>query len=141
MEPRCKDWWRLRDWAHMPVMFRQPEDIEVNSEVRFGPAHRLNVHARTLHIGPEAVSLTLREYELLLFLLRHPGRVFSRDELIQHVWREAFEGFPHTVSSHINRLRRKIEPDPQNPRLIQTAWGIGYRFEPGTMSADEPVRN
>jgi len=120
-------------------IFRHPEDFDLNSEVCFGSMHRLNIHARTLHIGREAVSLTLREYELLLFLLRHPGQVFSRDELIQHVWRDAFEGFPHTVSSHINRLRRKIEPDPQHPRLIQTAWGVGYRFEPGTMPADESV--
>lgn len=55
------------------------------------------------------------------------------------MWRDAFEGYPHTVSSHINRLRRKIERKPQRPRLIQTVWGVGYRFDPGTMSADEPA--
>ena len=120
---------------------RMPPIQQRSPLVDFGAAHRLNTDARTLHIGPEEVPLTLREYELLLFLLSHPGRVFSRDELIQQVWRDAFEGFPHTVSSHINRLRRKIESDPQHPRLIQTAWGVGYRFEPGTMSADEPVRD
>jgi DNA-binding response OmpR family regulator len=77
-----------------------------------------------------AVPLTLREFDLLQFLQRHPGEVFSRAQLLQQVWGEGFEGFEHTVNSHINRLRNKIEADPQNPRLITTVWGVGYRFEP-----------
>lgn len=77
-----------------------------------------------------AVPLTLREFDLLQFLQRHPGQVFSRAQLLQQVWGEGFEGFEHTVNSHINRLRNKIEADPQNPRLITTVWGVGYRFEP-----------
>jgi DNA-binding response OmpR family regulator len=76
------------------------------------------------------VALTLREFDLLQFLLRHPGQVFTRAQLLQQVWGEGFEGFEHTVNSHINRLRNKIEAEPQDPRLITTVWGVGYRFEP-----------
>lgn len=77
-----------------------------------------------------SVALTLREFDLLQFLQRHPGQVFSRAQLLHQVWGEGFEGFEHTVNSHINRLRTKVEADPQNPRLITTVWGVGYRFEP-----------
>ena len=76
-----------------------------------------------------AVPLTLREYDLLHFLLRHAGQVFSRAQLLQRVWGEGFDGYEHTVNSHINRLRAKIEDDPREPRRIVTVWGVGYRFE------------
>ena len=75
------------------------------------------------------VALTLREFDLLHFLWRHPGRAFSRCELLQRVWGAGFDGFEHTVNSHINRLRSKIEVDPREPRRIVTVWGVGYRFE------------
>ena len=76
------------------------------------------------------MALTLREFDLLHFLLRHPGRAFSRSELLQRVWGAGFDGYDHTVNSHINRLRTKIEEDPREPRRIVTVWGVGYRFEP-----------
>lgn len=78
---------------------------------------------------PRAVPLTLREFDLLHFLLRHAGRVFGRGELLQRVWGDGFDGYEHTVNSHINRLRSKIEDDPREPRRIVTVWGVGYRFE------------
>jgi DNA-binding response OmpR family regulator len=78
---------------------------------------------------PCAVPLTLREFDLLHFLLRHPGRAFGRSELLQRVWGAGFDGYEHTVNSHINRLRTKIEDDPREPRRIVTVWGVGYRFE------------
>jgi DNA-binding response OmpR family regulator len=77
-------------------------------------------------------ALTLREFDLLHFLLRHPGEVFSRAALLARVWGDGFDGYEHTVNSHINRLRAKIEADPQQPSHIVTVWGLGYRFEPGT---------
>lgn len=80
--------------------------------------------------APAALALTAREYDLLQFLLAHPHRVFSRGQLLQHVWGDAYDGFEHTVNSHINRLRSKIERDPQRPRLLATVWGAGYRFDP-----------
>ena len=76
------------------------------------------------------VTLTLREFDLLHFLARHPGQAFSRGELLQRVWGAGFDGYEHTVNSHINRLRSKIELDPREPRCIVTVWGVGYRFDP-----------
>ncbi|WP_213005777.1 response regulator transcription factor [Paractinoplanes toevensis] len=76
------------------------------------------------------LSLTGREFDLLVFLLTHPGRVWSRAELLDKVWGWQF-GDQSTVTVHVRRLREKIEPDPAEPRRIQTVWGIGYRYEPG----------
>ncbi|MEV7084439.1 response regulator transcription factor [Streptomyces sp. NPDC093085] len=76
------------------------------------------------------LSLTLREFDLLSFFLRHPGRAFSREDLMREVWGWDF-GDLSTVTVHVRRLRGKVEDDPARPRLIQTVWGVGYRFEPG----------
>ena len=80
----------------------------------------------TLH--GESVDLTAREFDLLEYLARHPGRVFRRADLLDHVWGYGHEGYEHTVNSHINRLRAKIEPDPSHPEMIVTVWGVGYKF-------------
>jgi DNA-binding response OmpR family regulator len=77
-----------------------------------------------------ALALTLREFDLLRFFLRHPGRAFSREDLMREVWGWDF-GDLSTVTVHVRRLRGKIEDDPARPRLIRTVWGVGYRFEPG----------
>ena len=74
------------------------------------------------------VELTAREFDLLHFFARHPGRVFSRAQLLDRVWGYGHDGYEHTVNSHINRLRKKIEPDPARPRYVETVWGVGYRF-------------
>jgi len=97
------------------------------AELQFGGL-RLDAQRRELVRGAEHVPLTLREFDLLHFLVRHAGQVFSRAALLDHVWGSGFEGYEHTVNSHINRLRTKIERDPQEPRLLQTVWGVGYRF-------------
>ncbi|MFD8807098.1 response regulator transcription factor [Streptomyces sp. NPDC059597] len=75
------------------------------------------------------LALTLREFDLLAFFLRHPGRAFGREELMREVWGWDF-GDLSTVTVHVRRLRGKVEDDPANPRLIRTVWGVGYRFEP-----------
>ncbi|MFJ9174333.1 response regulator transcription factor [Streptomyces sp. NPDC102360] len=75
------------------------------------------------------LALTLREFDLLAFFLRHPGRAYSREDLMREVWGWEF-GDLSTVTVHIRRLRGKVEDDPARPRLIQTVWGVGYRFEP-----------
>ncbi|MFJ4716256.1 response regulator transcription factor [Streptomyces sp. NPDC088785] len=80
----------------------------------------------TKHHGP--LDLTLREFDLLAFFLAHPGRAFSREDLMREVWGWDF-GDLSTVTVHVRRLRGKIEDDPAHPRLIQTVWGVGYRFE------------
>ncbi len=98
----------------------QPLELE---DLRIDPA------ARTVQAAGQAVTLTQREFDLLLFLARHPGQVFSRDRLMELVWRFAFYTDTSTVTVHIRRLRAKIEPEPDHPRFIQTVWGLGYRFQ------------
>jgi two-component system, OmpR family, response regulator ResD len=86
--------------------------------------------SRRVHVGSEEVALTQREFDLLLFLARHPGQVFSRNQLMDAVWQYSFYTDTSTVTVHIRRLRAKIEPNPAEPRHIQTVWGVGYRFQP-----------
>jgi DNA-binding response OmpR family regulator len=83
---------------------------------------------RNAAVRGEAVELTAKEFDLLFHFARHPGRVFSRAELLDHVWGYGHEGYEHTVNSHINRLRKKIENDPQHPEFIVTMWGVGYKM-------------
>ena len=77
------------------------------------------------------VGLTTREFDLLAYFARHPGRVFTRAQLLDSVWGYGYEGYEHTVNSHINRLRTKIEPDPARPCWILTVRGVGYKFTEG----------
>lgn len=84
------------------------------------------------------LQLTGKEFALLSLFARHPGRSFSRGELLDHVWGEEFDGYDHTVNTHINRLRNKIEADPARPRFIQTVWGVGYRFADTAQNEDSP---
>jgi DNA-binding response OmpR family regulator len=86
--------------------------------------------AHSVTLGERALSLTSREYDLLVYLLRHPRQAFSREQLLVHVWGWEF-GDTSTVTVHIRRLREKIEPDPTAPQRILTVWGVGYRYEPG----------
>jgi two-component system response regulator ResD len=85
---------------------------------------------REVRRAEELITLTQREFDLLLFLARHPGRAFTRDELMDHVWQYAFYTDTSTVTVHIRRLRAKLEADPEAPRWIETVWGVGYRFAP-----------
>jgi DNA-binding response OmpR family regulator len=89
----------------------------------------VDLAAREVRRHGEVVTLTTREFELLVFLVRHPRRVFRREELLEHVWGYTY-GDTSTVTVHIRRLREKIEPDPSAPRIIQTVWGAGYRLDP-----------
>jgi DNA-binding response OmpR family regulator len=85
---------------------------------------------RQVEVAGNPVDLTAREFDLLEFLAANPGRVFSRDELLDKVWDWAYASDGGTVTVHIRRLRQKIEPDPERPRHIKTVWGVGYKFEP-----------
>lgn len=85
--------------------------------------------AREARIGGEVVNLTQREFELLVFLMRHPREAFTRETLLEKVWGYSY-GDTSTVTVHVRRLREKIEADPSVPERIQTVWGLGYRFEP-----------
>jgi two-component system, OmpR family, response regulator ResD len=85
---------------------------------------------RRVTVRGEEAQLTLREFDLLLHLVRHPGQVFSRDQLMESVWQYGFYSDTSTVTVHMRRLRSKIEVDPSEPRWLQTVWGVGYRFQP-----------
>ena len=84
--------------------------------------------ARVVHVDGKAIDLTPREFDLLYFFARHPGRVYSRLDLLNQVWGYQHDGYEHTVNTHINRLRMKVEVDPAKPRRILTVWGRGYRL-------------
>jgi DNA-binding response OmpR family regulator len=104
---------------------REPE-----GEVIEAAPLRLDLARREARVAGRQVDLTATEFDLLVFLARHPGVVFSRQQLLSAVWSYQYEGYEHTVNSHINRLRSKIETDASAPRLIRTVWGVGYKFDP-----------
>ena len=86
--------------------------------------------SRQVFVAGEEAQLTQREFDVLLFMARHPGQVFSREQLMDAVWQYSFYSDTSTVTVHIRRLRAKVELDPAEPRHIQTVWGVGYRFKP-----------
>ncbi len=98
------------------------------SHVLTFPGLEIDKDAHKVIAGGRERQLTAREYELLLFFAENPNRVFSRDTLFDRVWGLDSLGDVATVTVHIQRIREKIEPDPQNPRYIETVWGAGYRF-------------
>jgi len=112
------------------VLRRQGDDGEVGSDgvIAAGPV-RMDVERHLVTIKNETVSLPLKEFELLEFLMRNSGRVLTRTQLIDRVWGSDYFGDTKTLDVHIKRLRAKIEDDPANPVLIQTVRGLGYKFE------------
>jgi DNA-binding response OmpR family regulator len=88
----------------------------------------IDVERHEARVAGRPVELTAKEFELLVYFARSPGRVFTRAQLLDQVWGYSHSGYEHTVNSHINRLRNKIERDPANPDFIQTVWGVGYKF-------------
>ncbi len=88
----------------------------------------INLRSRTVNIREALISLTAKEFDLLTFFAQHPGQVFTRTQLLDKVWGYGHDGYEHTVNSHINRLRAKVESNPAKPDYILTAWGVGYKF-------------
>jgi len=120
--------------ARVKAMFRR---VEVDQEAQSPSEDDAPIQHDGLRIEPakrkvladgDTVDLTSKEYDLLLLFARNPGRAYSRQELLDEVWGYQYEGYSHTVNTHINRLRNKIEPDPSSPRYVKTVWGVGYRF-------------
>ena len=89
----------------------------------------LDSNTQTVNVSGSTVELTCREFTLLAEFVARPGKTFKRSELLENVWGTQYEGYRHTVNTHINRLRAKIEPDPATPRYILTVWGVGYRLD------------
>lgn len=95
--------------------------------VNFGELS-INKDKRLVSLAGQQVHLTAKEFDLLLYLANSPGRVYSRNDLLDAVWGYKHSGYEHTVNSHINRLRSKLEKDPANPEYVLTVWGVGYKF-------------
>jgi DNA-binding response OmpR family regulator len=83
---------------------------------------------RTVRLGSRSIDLTAKEFDLLFHFASNPGRVFTRSDLVEAVWGTGYAEYEHTVNSHINRLRGKINGDGPRQRYIETVWGVGYRF-------------
>lgn len=119
--------------ARIKAIFRRVDALESTRpdtqacEIQRG-LMTINTHKHTVTIVGHPVELTAKEFDLLVFFARQPGRVFSRAELLDQVWGYGHDGYEHTVNSHINRLRIKIETDPKQPVYIKTVWGVGYKF-------------
>lgn len=111
---------------------RSTPEPQLPSELRDGDL-MVDVAAHEVRLRGELVSLTTREYDLLVHLMSHPRQAFSRVDLLERVWGWSF-GDDSTVTVHVRRLREKIETDPTAPRRIVTVWGVGYRFEPEPMA-------
>jgi len=119
--------------ARVKALFRREEAI------RSGDSHEtqmvieagqllIDAGKRKVTIRGKETSLTAKEFDLLLQFARHPGHVYSRIELLNRVWGYGYEGYEHTVNSHINRLRSKIEENPARPRYVLSVRGVGYKF-------------
>src|SRR5256884_7995827 len=89
---------------------------------------RIDPVRREVMIGERHVELTPKEFDLLKLFAANPGRVFPRKYLLEKIWDYSYEGYDRTIDSHINRLRAKIEENPENPQMVLTVWGIGYKF-------------
>ena len=123
--------------ARVKALFRR---VEAVSQQQTGPANaasegpltfgrlHIDVDKRLVTIAGRGISLTAKEFDLLLHFAKHPGHVFTRSQLLDQVWGYHHAGYEHTVNSHINRLRAKIEDDPTKPLFILTVWGVGYKF-------------
>jgi len=98
---------------------------------------RIDVDRHQAFIEGAPVDLTAREFDLLYHFARYPGHVYSRAQLLDQVWGYNHEGYEHTVNTHINRLRAKIEQDPAKPRYIKTVWGVGYKFGESSIKSTE----
>ncbi len=116
--------------ARVDAVLRRADQSPSREEPIAFDGLELDPAARRVLVRGDEASLTMREYELLLHFMRHPGQVFSRDQLMDLVWRFSFYSDTSTVTVHVRRLRSKIERDPAEPRWLQTVWGIGYRFQP-----------
>ena len=120
--------------ARVKAIFRRMEaDVEKVTSLREADTYQygglsIDLAKRQVKQDGEAIELTAKEFDLLALFASHPGRTYSRRQLLDLVWDYQFEGYEHTVNSHINRLRNKIEKNPAEPQYIKTVWGVGYRF-------------
>jgi len=116
---------RVENMQRLPQAAQDESSTIDVGDITIDPARR------EVRLGGKPIELTAREFDLLEHFARHPGHVFRRADLLDKVWGYGHEGYEHTVNSHINRLRAKIEHNPSKPELIVTVWGVGYKFSNG----------
>ena len=119
--------------ARVRALFRRMEAMEAPAEKHIDETMKLSgmeidPARRLVTLRGIEINLTAKEYELLLHFAKSPGRVYTRAQLLDLVWGYGYQGYEHTVNSHINRLRNKIETDPTHPQIIRTVWGVGYKL-------------
>lgn len=122
--------------ARTRALLRRVKAMEKESQIKSGiitcGALVIDPVAHDVKLNGSPLALTVKEFELLLFFARNPGKAFTRMALLNNVWGYSHDGYEHTVNSHINRLRAKIERNPAHPEYIQTVWGVGYKFTEAT---------
>ena len=128
--------------ARIKALVRRTDALSRNARMESGSIEidtlAIDPVAREVRLDGRPVELTPREFDLLYFFGRHPGKVFSRLDLLNQVWGYQHDGYEHTVNTHINRLRMKVEADPATPSRILTVWGHGYKLAAaGTMNAHD----
>ena len=101
----------------------QPQKLDIGGLL-------IDPQTREVRKAQQLLELTATEFDLLFYLARRPNQVFTRTQLLESVWGYSHNGYEHTVNSHINRLRSKIEADASTPKIVQTVWGVGYKFTP-----------
>ncbi len=120
--------------ARVKAIFRREQmattskqELTAKNTTQFGELS-IDIDMRKVMVSGSKVELSPKEFELLVLLSSNPGKSYDRSKLLNLIWGYEFKGYEHTVNSHINRLRAKIEPDMSNPTYILTTWGVGYKF-------------
>ena len=116
--------------ARVRAVLRRAEGLREPEKLTYGPLE-IDLASREVQLDGRPVDLTPIEFDLLAYLARHPGKVFTRRELLSAVQERSYASFPRTIDSHIKNLRHKIERDPKNPEFILTVHGVGYKFQAG----------
>jgi len=116
--------------------YQSPPNADDNEALQFGQLG-IDPAKRQVLLGEKNVELTAKEFDLLWHFASNPGRVYTRAQLLDSVWGYGHDGYEHTVNSHINRLRAKIENDPARPAYITTVWGVGYKFSSENIEGNE----
>ena len=119
--------------ARVKAILRRLQTLNGDSNTRSGDKLKIenlsiDLVKRKVLLDEAKLELTPKEFDLLVLLAQKPGKVYSRNDLLDKIWGYSFNGYEHTVNSHINRLRAKIEPDINHPKYILTSWGVGYKF-------------
>jgi DNA-binding response OmpR family regulator len=131
--------------ARVKAIFRRVDaiasrEVKARQLLEFGDLG-IDVERRAVTLRGAVIDLTAKEFDLLLHLALNPGRVYTRAQLLDQVWGYSHSGYEHTVNSHMNRLRAKLETDPANPRYVLTVWGVGYKFAEGAFEKGAGEKN